>query len=119
MHATALRHSRHGRPATLLVTLMACATPISLGAQAPAEASRARAAEAVTFARDVAPIIQQKCQVCHQPNSIAPMALVTYDDARKYARRIRTKVAARLMPPWHIDRTTGIQLFKNDRSLTD
>jgi hypothetical protein len=73
----------------------------------------------VTYARDVAPIVQQKCQVCHQPNSIAPMALVTYDDAKKYARRIRTKVASRLMPPWHIDRTIGIQQFKNDRSLTD
>jgi hypothetical protein len=74
---------------------------------------------APTFTRDVAPILQQKCQECHQPGSIAPMSLITYEDARKYARRIKTKVAARLMPPWHIDRTVGIQEFKNDRSLSD
>ena len=78
-----------------------------------------QAAGAVTFAKDVAPILQQKCQVCHQPNSIGPMSLLTYEDARKYARRIKTKVSDRLMPPWHIDKTVGIQQFKNDRSLTD
>ncbi|HYN09281.1 MAG TPA: cytochrome c [Vicinamibacterales bacterium] len=74
---------------------------------------------AVTFTKDVAPILQQKCQVCHQPNSIGPMSLQTYDEARKYARRIKTKVSERLMPPWHLDKTVGIQEFKNDRSLTD
>ena len=73
----------------------------------------------VTYAKDVAPIIQQKCQVCHQPNSIGPMPLTNYEEATKAARRIRAKVAARLMPPWHIDKTVGIRDFKNDRSLTD
>ncbi len=73
----------------------------------------------VTYAKDVAPILQQRCQVCHQPGSIAPMSLLTYDDAKKYARRIRTKVSERLMPPWHIDKTVGIQQFKNDGSLSD
>ena len=73
----------------------------------------------VTYARDVAPILQQNCQVCHQPGSIAPISLMTYDDARRYARRIRSKVAERSMPPWHIDRSVGIQDFKNDRGLTD
>jgi len=74
---------------------------------------------AVTWARDVAPILQDKCQVCHQPDSIGPMSLLTYEDARVYAARIKAKVSARLMPPWHIDRTVGIQEFKNDPSLTD
>jgi mono/diheme cytochrome c family protein len=73
----------------------------------------------VTWAKQVAPIFQQKCQECHQPGSIAPMSLLTYDDAKKYAKRIRARVEARVMPPWHIDRTVGIQQFKNDRSLTD
>jgi hypothetical protein len=76
-------------------------------------------AQSVTFTKHVAPILQQKCQECHQPGSIAPMSLITYEDARKYARRIKARVAARLMPPWHIDKTVGIQSFKNDRSLTD
>lgn len=73
----------------------------------------------VTFTRDVAPILQQKCQVCHQPDSIGPMSLLTYADAKQYAGRIKAKVTSRLMPPWHIDKALGIQQFKNDRSLTD
>ena len=72
-----------------------------------------------SYSKDVAPILQQKCQECHQPGSIAPMSLLTYDDAKKYARRIRNKVSERLMPPWHIDRNIGIQQFKNDRSLSE
>jgi mono/diheme cytochrome c family protein len=75
--------------------------------------------EPITFARHVAPLLQQKCQVCHQPNSIAPMSLITYDEARKYASRIKARVVSRVMPPWHIDRHIGIREFKNDRSLTD
>jgi mono/diheme cytochrome c family protein len=73
----------------------------------------------VTFTKDIAAILQQKCQVCHQPNLIAPMSLLTYDDAREHARQIRNRVAARVMPPWHIDRNIGIREFKNDRGLTD
>ena len=74
---------------------------------------------AATYAKDIAPIFQANCQQCHQPGSIAPISLMTYEDAKKYAPRIRSKVAQRLMPPWHIDRTVGIQQFKNDRSLSD
>ncbi len=73
----------------------------------------------VTFARDVAPILQQKCQACHRPDSIAPMSLVSYEDVRPWARSIKTRVVARQMPPWHIDKTVGIQHFENDASLSD
>jgi hypothetical protein len=73
----------------------------------------------VTFAKDIAPILQQKCQVCHRPGSIAPMSLLTYEDAKKYSTMIKSRVTARTMPPWHIDKTVGIQEFKNDRSLSD
>ena len=73
----------------------------------------------ITFTKHVAPILQQKCQVCHQPDSIGPMPLITYEDAREYAEKIKRKVSQRLMPPWHIDRAIGIQEFKNDRSLSD
>jgi len=80
----------------------------------------ARAADTTaTFTRDVAPIFQRKCQVCHRPGTVAPMSLVAYDDARPWARSIKQRVAQREMPPWHIDKSQGIQHYKNDRSLSD
>jgi mono/diheme cytochrome c family protein len=79
----------------------------------------ADAPKTATFSKDVAPIFQAKCQECHQPNSIAPMSLITYQDARPWARSIKERVATRQMPPWHIDKTVGVQKFKNDMSLTD
>lgn len=72
----------------------------------------------VTFSKDIAPIFQEKCQSCHQPNSIAPMSLITYQEARPWARSIKERVGARQMPPWHIDPSVGIQKFQNDMSLT-
>ncbi len=75
--------------------------------------------EVITYAKHVAPILQEKCQVCHQPNSVAPMSLLTYEDARPYAELMKYKVENRIMPPWHIDRTVGIQRFQNDRGLSN
>ena len=72
-----------------------------------------------TWAHDVARIMQNKCQVCHTPGSIAPMVLTTYEDAKKFADKIKSRVATRRMPPWHLDKTVGIQEYKNDRSLSD
>jgi hypothetical protein len=76
-------------------------------------------APAPVFTKDVAPILQEKCQSCHRPGYIAPMSLITYEETRPWARSIKARVAARQMPPWHIDKTVGIQEFKNDRSLSD
>jgi len=76
-------------------------------------------APAPVFTKDVASILQEKCQSCHRPGYIAPMSLVTYEESRPWARSIKARVAARQMPPWHIDKTVGIQEFKNDRSLSD
>src|SRR5712671_6162337 len=84
-----------------------------------ARAADARVAAPVTFSKDVAPILQDKCQACHQPNSIAPMSLITYEETRPWARSIKNRVEMRQMPPWHIDRSVGVQKFKNDMSLTD
>jgi mono/diheme cytochrome c family protein len=81
--------------------------------------SKTAAAGQATFTRDVVPILQQHCQVCHRPDSMAPMSLLTYEDVRPWAKSIRNKVVAREMPPWFIDRTVGISKFKNDESLTD
>jgi len=72
-----------------------------------------------TFSKDIAPIFQEKCESCHRRDQMAPMALVTFEDVRPWAKSIGARVASRQMPPWHIDRTLGIQQFKNDRSLSD
>ena len=72
-----------------------------------------------TFSKDIAPIFQEKCEACHRPDSIAPMSLQTYEEARPWARSIKARVADRQMPPWHLDKNVGIQKFKNDRSLND
>ncbi len=71
---------------------------------------------APTFSKDVAPILYSKCVSCHRPGEVAPMPLMTYKDARSWARAIREKVIAREMPPWHADPAYGT--FRNDRSLT-
>jgi mono/diheme cytochrome c family protein len=73
----------------------------------------------VTFTRNVAPILQQHCQNCHHAGSIAPMSLMTFQETRPWARSIKARVANREMPPWYIDRTIGVQRFKDDPSLTD
>jgi hypothetical protein len=72
-----------------------------------------------TFTKDVAPILQRSCVACHRPGEMAPMSLMTYEDVRPWARAIKTRISAREMPPWHIDRHIGIQSFKDDPSLTD
>lgn len=73
----------------------------------------------VTFSRDIAPILQRACQNCHRPGSIAPMPLLTYKDARPWAKSIKEKVVTRVMPPWHIDRNIGVSKFKDDPSLSE
>ncbi len=75
--------------------------------------------KAVTFAKDVAPILQEKCEECHRLGTAAPMSLATYQETRPWAKAIKERVVTRNMPPWHIDKTVGIQHFQNDRSLTD
>jgi hypothetical protein len=73
----------------------------------------------VTFAKDVAPIFQEKCQDCHRAGSMAPMSLMTYEETRPWAKSIKQRVATKQMPPWHIDKTVGVTHFANDRSLND
>src|SRR5262245_21470051 len=69
-----------------------------------------------TFAKDVAPILFSRCVICHRPGEIAPMSLLTYDQARPWAKAIKRKVVAREMPPWGADPKFG--KFKDDPSLT-
>src|ERR1700688_369832 len=77
------------------------------------------AAPAVTFSKDIAPIFQARCEECHHQGTAAPMSLVTYEETRPWAKAIRERVVTRNMPPWHLDKTVGIQHFSNDRSLSD
>jgi hypothetical protein len=78
--------------------------------------TRTSAADApVTFTKDVLPILQKNCQSCHRPGQSAPMSLVTFRDARPWARAMKMKVESRQMPPWFADPAHG--QFANDRSL--
>ena len=76
-------------------------------------------AAGVTFAKDIVPIFQEKCQECHRKGTAAPMSLVSYEETRPWAKSIRERVITHNMPPWHLDKTVGIQEFQNDRSLSD
>jgi hypothetical protein len=87
------------------------------------EAQTPPAAEKVTFSKDIAPILQRSCQNCHQPNSVAPMSLITYKETRPWAKAIKERTMLRdkrgAMPPWYIEKNIGIQHYKNDYSLND
>src|SRR5262245_17526635 len=74
------------------------------------------AAPKPTFTRDVAPIIYNRCADCHRPGQSAPMPLLTYDQARPWAKSIREKVSTRARPPWLAG--AGSMHFVNDRSLS-
>jgi hypothetical protein len=97
----------------------AALTMLIAGALYPAAIAQQPSSAPVTFSKDVAPILQKSCQNCHRPGAIAPMSLLTYQDARPWARSIKAKVTAREMPPWYIDRHIGINKFKDDPSLTE
>jgi len=74
------------------------------------------AAETPTFTRDIAPLFYKNCTGCHRPGEIAPMSLLTYEEARPWVKSIRQKVVAREMPPWKADPAHG--RFSNDISLS-
>ena len=83
----------------------------------PAPAAAQPAGEAVTFTEHVAPVFYESCTTCHRPGQVAPMSLLTYEDARPWARAIRQKVLDREMPPWDADPAVGV--WANDRSLSE
>src|SRR5882762_4984001 len=85
---------------TLLCTLLVA----SLHAQTP------------TFTKDIAPILQKSCQGCHRPGEAAPFSLLTYEQARPWAKAIKATVLQKKMPPWFADPQFG--KFSNDRALS-
>ena len=74
-------------------------------------------AQSPTFYKDVLPILQANCQSCHRPGEVAPMSLLTYEQARPWARAIKAAVTSRQMPPWFAD--PGVGHFANERRLVD
>ncbi len=107
----------------LAAALMAAALMLGVAEAGRAQGTQAKAGSTgkdnVTFTKDIAPILQRSCQNCHRPNNMAPMSLLTYQDARPWSRSIKEKVVKRNMPPWFVDRNVGIHDFKDDPSLTD
>src|SRR5262245_29790712 len=71
---------------------------------------------AITYYRDVLPVLQKNCQGCHRSGEAAPMAFTSYKETRPWAKAIREAVATRKMPPWFADPHVG--KFANDRSLS-
>jgi mono/diheme cytochrome c family protein len=83
----------------------------------PCDAASGADKASVTFTKEVAPILQKRCEECHRPGGIAPMSLVTYEEARPWARSIKEKVIKREMPPFHAAGQVG--RYVNDPRLTD
>ncbi|MEX1256644.1 MAG: hypothetical protein WEG36_03390 [Gemmatimonadota bacterium] len=75
--------------------------------------------EDVTFTADIALILQENCQVCHQPGSIGPMALMTYEQVRPWGAVIKERVVHRDMPPYQYDTDVGIQELKYDPRMSE
>src|SRR5216684_7019653 len=70
-----------------------------------------------TFYRDVLPLLQEHCQVCHRSEGIAPMAFENYEGTRRYAAAMQAAVWNHSMPPWFAEK--GIGAFSNDPSLRE
>jgi len=89
---------------------------VALRAQSTAKAD-------VVFTKDIAPILQRSCQECHHPDGVAPMSLVSYEDARPWAKAMKMRTGLRsqrgAMPPFFVEKNIGIQKFKHDPSLSD
>ncbi|MXX74354.1 MAG: alkyl hydroperoxide reductase [Holophagales bacterium] len=111
------------RPQISSVTRLLALGALASLALAGAASAAAVDPEPITFYADVAPVLQQECQVCHRPNGanlggmVAPMALTTYEETRPWARSIARQVASRAMPPWDAaPQHNGV--FSNERTLT-
>ena len=107
------------RQATRTIVSLGVAGAVWLGsvsASTSQQPAAPGAATVPTFSKDVAPILYKHCTSCHRPGQIAPMSLLTYADARPYARAIYEEVEAGHMPPWHAEAAPGT--FLNERRLS-
>src|SRR5215217_1200841 len=99
-----------------LATVIAAIGIISLTLSTGIGSADTKSKKVVTFNKDIAPIFFKNCAECHRPGEAAPMSLLSYKEARPWARSIKEKVVKRDMPPWHADPHVG--QFSNDRRLT-
>jgi mono/diheme cytochrome c family protein len=100
----------------VFLQLLIFAATVSLAAVLTSGAAAPQATD-ITFTKDVAPILYKNCATCHRPGEMAPMSLLTYEQARPYARSIRTRIELGTMPPWHAAAPVGA--FMNERRLRD
>ena len=96
--------------------IVVIAAIFSLGNAAEKGSSPQRQPTRPSFYKDVLPLLQEHCQVCHREGEIAPMAFVTYEQTRPWAGAIKLAVQSKQMPPWFADPRYG--KFSNDPSLT-
>src|SRR5450432_2407381 len=75
----------------------------------------ARPATVPSYTKNIAPILQAHCQECHRPGEAAPFSLLTYEQARPWAKAMKAATIQRKMPPWFADPRYG--KFSNDHSL--
>jgi len=112
--------NRSLRPSFWTAAAVALVATFALQSEANAQATFASSQDNadVTYAADVAIIIQNNCQVCHRAGGIGPMELITYEDVQRYAPLIKIKVRDRVMPPYYYDTDIGIQELQHDWRLS-
>ena len=112
--------NRSLRPSFWTAATVALVATFALQSEANAQATFASSQDNadVTYAADVAIIIQNNCQVCHRAGGIGPMELITYEDVQRYAPLIKIKVRDRVMPPYYYDTDIGIQELQHDWRLS-
>src|SRR5438552_417550 len=94
-------YMRSNRRVTQTMRILVCAlASVALAAAASAPA-------AVTFNKDVLPVLQKNCESCHRPGEAAPMSFMTYQETRPWAKAIKTAVLSKKMPPWFADAGYG------------
>lgn len=106
-----------GHEVILRGLVIGCVIGITALAASPGSIAPSRSIAPPTFNKDVLPILQKNCQECHRPGEIAPMSLLTYAEARPWAKGIKAAVLSRKMPPWFA--SDGYAHFANDKRLPD
>jgi hypothetical protein len=100
----------------LAVFVLCVLVTAGAGASSPKKSIPTNSAVHPTFYKDVLPILQQHCQVCHRPGEIAPFSLITFQETKHWANLIRNSIDTRKMPPWFADPCCGH--FSSDPSLS-